>query len=451
MAKFLEIPDNIWDNEVFKKIIKKLVYVVFIMYFIAIFTYIGNDDRSLSTTKLSIYLIAIIFPLVVFAYLIFSNIEDKKYFIILIVMAVILLFTLLRNILPSFDDFLKKIGQSFVEVTELPPLSKDVSFLVVIFTKLLLVCISLVFLSILFNIGFNESFRQRGKMGILLYAIFFIPCLISDYIKYLFNELKTTPQVVYALIGLEIFLIALYFLIPKIASKIIFKKSNRILKKPMFLYNKKEVAGAEPFYNNTADYKDMEKKFNVSGTDDEDAPNKSLLRNYTVSMWATVNSPNMAPEEEGMIFRVGRDLGTISNPDYPQCGAPYIACKGNGKWKFVFSNNVLDLSGNIDQEKLEKVSIETELPFQRWNYLVFNYYDNYVDLFVNGELHETRSLGNFLPIYTHDQVICVGSDGHKLHGAICEVRVHSEKLGLSEIAQSYNLLKLKNPPVNNLP
>lgn len=451
MAKFLEIPDNIWDNEVFKKMIKNLVYVVFIMYFIAIFTFVANDENSLNTTKNSMYLIAIIFPLIIFAYFIFSNVEDKKYLIVLIVMAVVLLLILLRNMLPSFDNFLKKLGRSFVEVTELPPLSKDVSFLTIIFTKLLLLCIFLVFLSILFNVGFNESFRQRGKMGILLYAIFFIPCLISDFVKYLFNELTTTPKVVYALIGIEIFLITLYFLVPKIVSKIVFKKSNRILKEPMFLYNKKEIAGAEPFYNNTADYKDMEKKFNVSGTDDEDAPNKSLLRNYTISMWATVNPPNMASEEESMIFRVGRDFGTISNPDYPQCGAPYIACKGNSKWNFVFSNNVLDDSGNIIQEKLEKVSFETDIPFQRWNYFVFNYYDNYVDLFVNGELHETRHLGNYLPIYTHDQVVCVGSDEHKLHGAVCEVRVHSEKLGQTEIAQSYNMLKLKNPPVNNLP
>ena len=73
-----------------------------------------------------------------------------------------------------------------------------------------------------------------------------------------------------------------------------------------------------------------------------------------------------------------------------------------------------------------------------------------VDLFVNGELLETMSLQNYLPLYSHSQVVCVGSNTNKVHGAICEVRIHEKNLGQTEIAQSYNLLKLKNPPVNNI-
>ena len=102
-------------------------------------------------------------------------------------------------------------------------------------------------------------------------------------------------------------------------------------------------------------------------------------------------------------------------------------------------------------EDLEKVSLELDLPFQKWNYLVFNYHDNQVDLFVNGVLTETKSLAEHLPIYNHSQVVCVGSDQKKVHGAICDVRVHSEILNQTQISQSYNLMKFKNPPVNNLP
>ena len=460
MAAFLELPDNIWENDFFKKIIKNLVYVVFILYILMVFSFVSTDDNALDTKKNTLYLVGIILPLVAFAYFIFSNVEDKKYFLLLLVMAAILIIVLLRTMLPSFDTFLRELGYSFLDYTQLSPLSKDTSFIVTIFSKLLLICIALVFLSILFNVAFNESFRQRGKMGILLYALFYIPCLITDYVKYLFGELRTTPVVVYALLFIEAALIALYFLLPKLISKIVFKKSNRIQKEPMFLYNKKEIADATPFYNVTPEYKDLAKTHNISGVpasetdagaEADDIPNKSLLRNYSLSLWVTLNNPNMASEEEAMIFRVGEDLGTLAEPDYPQWGAPYIACKGHGKWKFVLSNNVLDGSGVLIPENLEKASVEMELPFQRWNYLVFNYHDNQADIFVNGELTDTIPLGEILPIYSHGMKVNIGTDTHRLHGAVCEVRVHTELLGQTQIAQSYNMLKMKNPPVNNLP
>ena len=93
---------------------------------------------------------------------------------------------------------------------------------------------------------------------------------------------------------------------------------------------------------------------------------------------------------------------------------------------------------------------ELDLPYQRWNHIVFNYHDNQVDLFINGILRDTKQLNPYLPKYSYDQVICTGSDTRRIHGAICEVRVHQENLGQTEISQSYNLLKLMNPPVNNL-
>lgn len=456
MAAFLEIPENIWENYTFKKIVKNLVYVVFVIYFVMMLTIIANDKNALDEKKNALYLTSVIVPMIVFAYIIFSNLENKKYLVLVVIMVLAILIALLRSTMPSFDKFLRDIAYNLTSVNDLPPLSREWSFLITIITKLLLILIIVVALSIIFNIVFNETFRQRGKLGIILYAIFYIPCLVSDYIKYLYNEITTTPLVVYTLLVLEIILILLYIYVPKLISRILFRDNSRVQKDPVFLNIKQQIGDVTPFLNRSAEYKALEKEFNLQNADidekDPDVepyPNKQILRNYAVSLWVTVNPPSLAENEECLIFRVGKDLGTLSKPDEPSYGAPYIACKAN-KWKFVYSNNVTDSNGKVLDDSLQAVSIELDLPYQRWNHIVFNYHDNQVDLFINGILRDTKQLNPYLPKYSYDQVICTGSDTRRIHGAICEVRVHQENLEQTEISQSYNLLKLMNPPVNNL-
>ena len=421
MAAFLELPTNISESKIFKNSTQYLVYIAFILYFIAIFTMSSNDDNALGESKHAMWLIAIILPLVVFAYVLLSNIQEKKYFLLLFFMILLILFTLLRSALPSFDQFVKDIITNLTSVTEMPPLSNDSAYMIGISLKLILIGMFVVFLSIIYNVFLNESYRQKGKFGIFLYALFYIPCLLSDYVKYLFKELTTTPRVVYTLLFIELVLILLYIYLPRLISKVVLSKHVRIVKNPTMLYNKKQVSTIEAFYNRSDEYKILEKQHNIKNTSypDDTIPNKSILKNYSLSMWVTVNPPSFSQDSECMIFRVGSDLGTIDKPDNPELGMPYIGCRGQ-KWRFVFSNNIESV------EDLEKVSLELDLPFQKWNYLVFNYHDNQVDLFVNGVLTETKSLAEHLPIYNHSQVVCVGSDQKKVHGAICDVRVHSE-------------------------
>jgi hypothetical protein len=83
--------------------------------------------------------------------------------------------------------------------------------------------------------------------------------------------------------------------------------------------------------------------------------------------------------------------------------------------------------------------------------VVMNYHDNEVDIFINGQLRETIYLANnVLPFYNEDMNVSVGSNSNDLHGAICNLVVYPHNLNLTQISQSYNILKLKNPPINNL-
>jgi hypothetical protein len=108
-----------------------------------------------------------------------------------------------------------------------------------------------------------------------------------------------------------------------------------------------------------------------------------------------------------------------------------------------------------------------EIPFQKWNHIVFNYREGGVDLFLNGKLLKSYSYStNELPNYSENDKIEVGDeltiykekrigdeiteiphtvDG--LYGAICNVAYYKRPLLKSEIVRNYNLLFYKNPPI----
>ena len=51
MAGFLGISDETWGTEWVKRSLKQLVYVVFILYFIMMFTMISKDSNALDPTQ----------------------------------------------------------------------------------------------------------------------------------------------------------------------------------------------------------------------------------------------------------------------------------------------------------------------------------------------------------------------------------------------------------------
>lgn len=447
---FLEIPkfSVLMKNAAFKNMYLYLTSLLFILYFLFIFLCTANEQTELDTKKTVMYMLGILIPLVVFAYMVFSKLEGKKYFLLLFCIALFVCITLMKSAIPSFDKIVNDAILFFTGYYAIPMTSPETSFLVSVSLKLLFISIVFVFLAIVFNLFFNESFRQKGKLGVLLYALFFIPCLISDYVKYLFNEIKTTPLVVFFLIFMEIVFVLLYVYLPRLMSQVVLTNSIRIVGNPTSLYNKQHVGNKKDFYNVTKPHMEIIKLFKKS-EDITVAESTTILKNYSLSMWITLNAPTST--SECMIFRLGDDNGTRNDPDNPRIGAPYIGCKGS-KLKIVLSNNVFanDLV-KIDHTRLDEVTIQlADIPFQTWNYFVFNYHDSQVDLFVNGKLIETKSLANSLPIYSNTQVCSIGSDKKLIHGSICEVRVQSEILNETQIVQTYNLLKLKNPPVNNI-
>jgi hypothetical protein len=154
-------------------------------------------------------------------------------------------------------------------------------------------------------------------------------------------------------------------------------------------------------------------------------------KSYSISMWIYMNIQppnNKLYNEETLIFNYG-----------------------GGKPKITFSNNA-DVDKSKDKyiiyftdAKTGPTSYDLVMTSQKWNNLVFNYYADKVDLFVNGTIERTFKFNNNGPTYLATDTIETGSkDG--LSGAVCNVRYYIKPLSKSQIVNNYNLLANKNPP-----
>jgi len=283
----------------------------------------------------------------------------------------------------------------------------------------LLVLIAIMALALLFILLNNYLKSFTGWSGFIVYFIFYIPCMILDFLRYLLKEMRMTSQLVYFVFLAEIILILLYIFIPQLINKIDMKDGIVLLEKGAFLDTTMDIGSG-----------------NIMRIPKSKLVNKNsgtvFNKNYAFSMWVYLNvqSDNfLAYSKETTIF---------------DCGG--------GKPKITYFNNIKE-----DNKKNKYIfyftdlkkgpsTFELSLPNQKWNNFVFNYDYNKVDLFINGELVRTFYFDSNRPKYRAVDKISIGSEDG-LNGAICNVRYYPDKLSNAHIISTYNLLMYKNPPI----
>jgi hypothetical protein len=280
--------------------------------------------------------------------------------------------------------------------------------------------IAIVGLALLFYILGNYLKSFTGWSGFIVYLIFYIPCLLIDFSKYIMKEFQMTSKLVYVLFIVEIILILVYIYVPIVINKIDKKDGVLLLEDGAFLDIPMTIGSSK-----------------VLEIPSNKMENNSIptvyQKNFSFSMWVYLN---VQPSN----FSSYSKETTIFN-----CG--------NSKPKIVYYNNI-----DNDDHKNKYIiyftdvsrrpnSFEITLPNQKWNNFVFNYSSSKVDLFVNGVNVKTFTFKNNFPYYRASDNIVVGSD-NGLDGAICNVRYYPYNLSVAHITAAYNLLMYKNPPVN---
>ena len=303
-------------------------------------------------------------------------------------------------------------------------------YLNLIFQYGLLALIVLVTLSLAFSI-ISSNFRE-GWPKFWMKFVFYLPCLLVEFIVYISKELKVTPRPVLVLLVLEVILLLGYFYGSQLLqwfSTMKPKNSNtKILQySPVFLHGKIETILA----NND----DLDKMHGIISASASTSTNMNITIStprsmYTLSAWISVNPEESITQEVNILYYASKELDKNNqwSVKYPKPRVTYAydpATKRDGYNIYV-----------TDETDVYRLQI----PNQRWNQFVFVFQDDRTDLFVNGHLVKTFThSASITQKYTTNDRIVIGDATHKLYGAVANVSYYNYALANDEVVNLWNL------------
>lgn len=305
--------------------------------------------------------------------------------------------------------------------------------------SIVLVALAIVF--ILFRNTLNQWGEGNGLLALFINIMFYIPCILIDGVNYMRNEIKMTSTPIFILFIIEILLIIAYLMVPYFKSRIMNKDAVILLPGGLYLKHQSSLGNNDMYKINgmsTSTFKN----------DNKDA--SSYRKNYAFSFWIYVNTqqhkPNrIEPLNETPIFDFGNKprLSYVSNADRT------LTENGDSVLNDTFA---VQFTNTTDQTINNKMLFSVGK--QKWHYIVFNYYADKAELFIDGNLERSYEFHEHIPTIDPGDVVKVGYDGKSetglsgsgLSGAIYNIKYHKDNLAPKNIARNYELLKFSNPP-----
>ena len=390
------------DTDYQMDVLRVVCLIIFIITCIAVGIYSAEDPNSLSSSTYTYGIIIIISLIIVLTLFIPSILKASSS------IQYILLFIL-------FLLFIVGVCYACLQLT-----SQSAGIINYMLTGLIIIGV-IVGLGLLFLVIGKSLKNQEGWIGFFINLIFYVPCLVVDFIKYLTYEFKSTVNYIYILYIIEIVIILLYVYLPKLISYTFLVDGYSIQPEPLFLDTYKSI----PLGSVTVQDR--------IGPNDLTTQNDPIVfrRNFALTMWLYINPQNSI------------DINSETNIMNFGGGKPKIVYKFDNvtskmttySFKVYFTNTNSD-SGYY----------QFNLRAQKWNFITFNYTSNSVDFFINGKLMYTFQFNDSnLPSFSNSDVIELGSN-NGVYGSICNIKYYNEPLTIGQIANSYNLLMFSNPP-----
>ena len=239
--------------------------------------------------------------------------------------------------------------------------------------------------------------------------VFYIPCLIINTVDYLKKQWEITTPTVLIILAFEVVFITLYFIIPHIYKLVNISGGKQMLKDPIYIDYKTTLG---PFQDITVE-------------EIVDSKKKHFNYNFSLSAWFRLNPQNIGTRP---CYKKWTNILSFGNKPRIEFNGLYNKFRvrtglGNGEQLLIYTTQ--------------------DLPFQKWNNIVVNYYGGTMDIFLNGELVASRP--NVAPCLSADLVIAGEEEG--LEGGLCNVTYHKTPLSKRNIQFLYKLLSGKQPPV----
>uniref|UniRef100_A0A6C0I1H2 Uncharacterized protein n=1 Tax=viral metagenome TaxID=1070528 RepID=A0A6C0I1H2_9ZZZZ len=386
-----------------------LLIIIGICVFISYEIYLASTNESLFKNNSSFYFTIIIIPLLsIFLYILYGYTLNKQELMIFYVILGLSLSILLIIYFLIYTNLANVIFNKYILYT-------------------LSLGIILVGLAIVYNV-FSERFKKQvGWSGFFINMLFYIPCLIIDFIQYIIKESNETPRPFFILFIIEILLIIFFiYLLPLIKSKIN-ENSILLLNDPIMLSGETRI---------DADLKDKQlDQIDTSTYTTTTNEITQLSQKFALSMWVYINplsSSKLGYTKETNIF----NYGNVGDNHHPQI---VHKIDNNGtNIRFYLTN--------------KGIPYDTTIPYQKWNNILLNYNGESVDIFINGTLNYTYLIGQDQPSFLDTDIIIIGQDNgnmnnDSLYGSMCNIVYYKNPLSNTDIIQNYNLLMYKNPPI----
>lgn len=395
-----------------------ILIILGICAFICYQIYLASTDDSLFQKNSMFYVAIILIPLVtIFTYILYGYTLDKQEIVLLYVTLGLTLAILLVLYILIYSGLSKLIFNEYLLYT-------------------LSIGITLVGLAIVYNVFSERLRKQVGWSGFFVNMLFYIPCLISDFIKYFIKETNETPRTTFILFIVEILLILWILYIYPLMQSIINMNSVLLLDKPVMLSGATRI---DSDLQSSGFNKVIPPIVGSELTNGAVEPELDINEKFSLSMWIYINplsSSKMgyANGAETNIFNYGY-LNGSSDSHHPQI--VHIGSNGQNNIRFYLTN---------------EAKYDMMMPYQKWNNIVFNYNGNSADIFINGTLEYSYLFSNDKPSFQKTDIIVVGQDNGQvnndsIYGSICNVVYYKNPMTNIDIINNYNLLMYKNPPV----
>lgn len=421
-----------------------LLYVVIISIIILLFS--AKNDSGALNNHTFIYAIFIIIPLIVVLYYstpISTGQSSSVNFLVSLMIGI----------------FFSIIIYYYLK------LNSSTSLAVNYVTSIIIIIIVILGLTNIFYILGNYFRSFTGWTGFFINFIFYIPCLLIEFIKYVMNEFKLTANPIYVILFLEFIAILIYIYLPQLLKKVYISDGVVLLPESSFLNIKEVISNNNMHRHVMPKTKDPNLTFtsvlNKSNTFSNWITTniKSIFNNskynvdynnfnqvYSFSMWIYINQQTLNTNSEIEIFNFGKNNN--SDPNSRE-GKPRITYYNNTSFnENKNGKNSKDLLRvYFTNQTNPKGYYDFKIVKQKWNNIVLNISLDKADIFLNGKIEYTYYYNNNPPLNDVLDFITIGKDDG-LNGAICNIVYYPRNLSVVEITNNYNILMLKNPPIN---
>jgi len=271
------------------------------------------------------------------------------------------------------------------------------------------------------NLFSNIVDTKKGSITQFIKKLFlFLPCLLIKFIEYVHYEFKITSNPVWVILILEIILISLWYILPKLFNYTVNRDGNKLLNDPVYLNKQHTLGTFESLHLNTINS-------NKEGT----IKNNKFNYHYSLSGWFYINP--QPPNTSSAYTRYTSILNYGNKPN-----VQYNGEKNN--LRIITSLGTKEVGGTAPEIEIFQTS---NILYQKWNHIVINYDGGNMDVFLNGEL--VGSKPNIAPYMTYENITAGEDNG--IHGGICNVVYYDHILSSSNIKLMYKLLRDKEFPM----